>query len=142
MSNRTTLRVLLVLSMIGSGFSFLGYAVMAAAMPAVQAAFGQMQQQVPAELAVAYERLFAMPRLFFAVSAVLCALSLLGVTLMWRLRRAGFHCYALAQLLLLIVPVLFLGKEFLGLGDIMFTALFVAAYYFLFKSLGKEEAEG
>jgi hypothetical protein len=55
---------------------------------------------------------------------------------MWKLRRSGFHFYAIAQLLMLVLPLLFMGKGFLGLGDVMFTALFLLIYYLQLKSLG------
>ena len=53
-----------------------------------------------------------------------------------KLRRSGFHFYAIAQLLMLVLPLLFMGKGFLGLGDVMFTALFLLIYYLQLKSLG------
>ena len=55
---------------------------------------------------------------------------------MWNLRRIGFHLYTLSQLLVLVVTVLFLGKEHLLLGDVMFTLLFVIYYYFSLRRLG------
>ena len=54
---------------------------------------------------------------------------------MWNLRRSGYHCYAIAQLLMLALPLLFIGKGFLGLGDVMMTALFLVVYYLQLKRL-------
>ena len=135
-NNLTTLRVLLVLSMIGSGMSLLTYLMMACFLPQFREVYEANQQLFPEQLTTAYERMLEVPQLFYAASLVLYALSLTGVILMWKLRKSGFHCYALAQLLLLLLPVLFLGRAYLGLGDIMFTLLFVTAYYLLLKSLG------
>lgn len=59
-------------------------------------------------------------------------LSLLGVWLMWNLRRMGFGIYVVASLLGLLVPFAFLGFDlmtFIGLGVGGFiTVLFIILY--------------
>lgn len=59
-------------------------------------------------------------------------LSLLGVWLMWNLRRMGFGIYVVASLLGLLVPFAFLGFNlvtFIGLGFGAFiTVLFIVLY--------------
>lgn len=90
----------------------------------------------PAEMTVYLEQFFETPRSFFLCSALLYALSLTGVILMWNLRKIGFHLYTLAQLLVMLVTLLFLGRERLPLGDIMFTLLFITYYYIAFRNLG------
>ena len=128
MNKKVMLRVLLVLSYIGSGCSFVAYLITAFMMPQLREAVESNSALIPEAMQVAYERLFEMPRSYFAISAALYMLSLVGVSLMWKERPTGFHCYTLAQLLLLIVPLLFLGKGYLGFGDVMLTILFVVAY--------------
>lgn len=90
----------------------------------------------PSELTVYVEQLLETPRSFFFCNALLYALSLTGAILMWNLRKGGFHLYTLAQLLVMIVTLLFLGRERLPLGDIMFTLLFVVYYYMALRNLG------
>lgn len=90
----------------------------------------------PAEMTVLVEQFFETPRSFFLCSALLYALSLTGDILMWNLRKIGFHLYTLAQLLVMLVTLLFLGRERLPLGDIMFTLLFITYYYIAFRNLG------
>ena len=87
-------------------------------------------------MTVYLEQFFETPRSFFLCSALLYALSLTGVILMWNLRKIGFHLYTLAQLLVMLVTLLFLGRERLPLGDIMFTLLFVIYYYLALRNLG------
>lgn len=135
-SSLTTLRILLVLSYIGSGFSMLAYLMFALLMPQMQQVVAENPGLLPDQFVTAYERLFEVPRLYFLAIALLNFISLVGITLMWRLRPSGFHCYTLAQLLLLILPLLFLGKGYVGIGDIMFTVLFIALYYFTLRRLG------
>ncbi len=90
----------------------------------------------PSEMTVFVEQLFETPRSFFLCSALLYGLSLAGVILMWNLRKSGFHLYTLAQLLILLVTLLFLGRERVPLGDIMFTLLFITYYYVALRNLG------
>jgi hypothetical protein len=87
-------------------------------------------------MTVFVEQLFETPRSFFLCSALLYGLSLAGVILMWNLRKSGFHLYTLAQLLILLVTLLFLGRERVPLGDIMFTLLFITYYYVALRNLG------
>ena len=56
--------------------------------------------------------------------------------LMWQLRKNGFHCYTLAKLMLMLMPLLFLDRSYVGFGDMMMAVLFIVYYFFLMKSLG------
>ena len=76
------------------------------------------------------------PRRSHRAMAALSLMSVVGCVLMWNIRRSGFHFYAIAQLLMLVLPLLFLGTGYLGLGDVMFTALFLLVYYLQLKGLG------
>ena len=66
-------------------------------------------------------------------------LEVLGAALMWQLRWGGFHCYALARLLLLLLPLLFLGRGFVGIGNIMMALLFIVVYFLLMRQLTANE---
>ena len=134
--NPTTLRILLVLSIIYGSMMFLTGILMAVALPSLDAVYRANQSLMPAEMFTMWKRMAAIPRLLYAAMAALGAMSVVGCVLMWNLRRAGYHYYAIAQLLMLVLPLLFLGKGFLGLGDVMFTALFLFIYYLQLKSLG------
>lgn len=133
------LHVVLVLSIIGSGMQLLSNFVMGAFGPWVMAAYQGMASSMPDEVSIMYETLFNTPRAMFVCLAVLYSISLAGVILMWRLRKSGFHLYTLAQLLILVVPVLFMGRTYIAMGDIMLTVLFVAYYFFALKRLGAFE---
>ena len=84
------------------------------------------------------------PRTYYIGCALLYGLEVLGAAFMWNLRATGFHCYTLARLLLLIMPLLFLGRGFVGIGDVMFAILFIFVYWSLLRQLGafnKQEDE-
>ena len=125
MKPQTLLKVLLVMSIINASFSILSGGMMALFLPTLDRVYSAHP-----------EVLAQVPRPYYGVMALLAVLSLTGCLLMWKLRRVGFHCYLLAQLLMLLMPLLFLGKGAMGLGDIMFTALFAFYYWRLLKTLG------
>ena len=135
MSNRTLFRVLLVITMVWAGLSCFAYLMMALMMPSMQTIYEQNPGMMPEEFTVQIKRLFEVPRGYYAGAGLLYALELLGAAFMWRLRWTGFHCYTLARLLLLLLPVLFIGKGFLGVGDIMMALLFIVVYYLLLRQL-------
>jgi hypothetical protein len=68
------------------------------------------------------------PRDFFVVSFFLSAFSVLGAIFMWNLRKIGFHLYTLAQLIYLVIPLLYFGGDTNPLLSIVITALFVYLY--------------
>ena len=68
------------------------------------------------------------PRDFFVVSTILSALSVAGALFMWNLRKIGFHIYTAAQLINLVIPMIYFGGETNPLLNIMVTALFVYLY--------------
>ena len=133
--SKTGLCILLVLSIIYGSLMFFSSAVMALALPAISGIYSAHPDLLPAEMLTAWERMAAIPRPFYAAMAFFGALSVTGCILMWNLRRSGYHCYAIAQLMMLVIPLLFLGKGYLGIGDIMFTALFLFIYYLQLKRL-------
>ena len=139
MKYKTLFHVLLVITMVWCGISVLSYLMMAAMMPTMQEVYSQSQASLPEEWAVAMQRVFDVPRGYYAGAGLLYLLELLGAIMMWRLRWSGFHCYTLARLLILALPVLFIGRSYLGIGDIMMALLWVAMYYMLMRRMTAEE---
>ena len=146
MKPQTLLKILLVLSMITAGSSFLdcfNIAFLPALyeqIPAMMAQYGFDEHATGAMKRMVEIRL-ALPQGYHLALGALWTLSFVGCLLMWKLRRAGFHCYTLAQLLLLLLPALFLGKSAEILGDAMFAALFIFCYWRLLKTLGVFSAD-
>ncbi|MBQ3948954.1 MAG: hypothetical protein II661_00625 [Bacteroidales bacterium] len=127
---------MLVLSFIGSGVSFLSNFMTGAILPFAKTMYESGSMTFPSEMTVYVEELLETPRSFFFSSALLYGLSLTGAILMWNLRKSGFHLYTLAQLLILLITLLFLGREHVALGNIMFTLLFIIYYYIAMRNLG------
>lgn len=135
-TRKRTLRIILVLSIIGSGLSCLSHLMMGAMLPAMRTMFYSGAFPYPQEVTVMMEQMFETPRPYYLCCALLYAMSVTGAVFMWNLRKSGFHLYTLAQLLVMLVTLLFLGKERLPLGDIMLTLLFITYYYIALRALG------
>ena len=136
MKPTTILKVLLVLSIINASFSILGEGMMALFLPTldrIYAAHPEVLEEF--HMTATWEVMSQVPRPYYGAMALLAGLSLAGCLLMWKYRRVGFHCYTLAQLLMLLLPLLLLGKGAVGLGNVMFTVLFVAYYWVLLKRI-------
>lgn len=136
MNNKTLLNVLLVLTFIFAGISCLSYLFIALNQSWLSGFYAANRSLLPDEIYTATQSMLERPRGFFAALAALYALEIGGGVLMWNLRPSGWHCYILARLLLILVPLLFIGKGAMGIGDIMMAALFIFVYWHLLKQLG------
>jgi hypothetical protein len=80
------------------------------------------------ELRPALMQLFSNGRLFFIAGFVFSFFSLLGAVKMWKLQKIGFHFYTISQIILLMLPLLFVkGAGFQGY-EFFITAMFVTMY--------------
>lgn len=132
-----SLRSILVLSILGSGLSAFSYLGMGLNMQALSVMY--QSAQAPEYMKGMMEMLLNVPRMFFVLQGLLYLISFIGAIFMWKLRRVGFHCYTLSQLCMLVVPVLFLGRSFLNIGDLMLTLLFVGFYFVMFRKIAAIE---
>ena len=139
MQRKTLFHILLVITFIFAGLSAFAYLVTAATLPQMKDIYDQSPTLLPEQFGVMMQQLLETPRGYFLGAGVLYLLEVLGAALMWRLRWSGFHCYTLARLLLLLLPLLFLGRGFVGIGDIMMALLFIAVYFLLMRQLSANE---
>ncbi len=79
---------------------------------------------------------FSIGRGYYFFEMLLFVASFIGVLMMWRLQKKGFHVYAIAQCLMLIVTSVFVTSKVGGFpfGPIFWTALFVFMYYPHYKN--------
>ncbi len=73
--------------------------------------------------------------IFFLVSGLLYAGSLVGAFLMFQLKKAGFHVYAIFQILLVLAPMYFMHLSGPGILDIIFSGIFILLYSSNLKSM-------
>jgi len=76
-----------------------------------------------------------LPPVYFLLLSILFAVSLYGVSRMWILKKTGFFIYAMAQLAILLLPVLWMGKAAFSAVALIFTLLFIGAYASQFSKL-------
>lgn len=140
--NRRTLHVLLVLSFINTGSWLLSHFALCISTDAMRQTMMDVynvmadKNQDLKSAVIMMERFFAVPQWYYLLCVLLEAASVVGMVLMWRIRKNGFHCYALSKLLLIMLPLLFLDRSFVAIGDIMIAVLFIVYYFFLLKALG------
>lgn len=135
MNPKLSLHIVLVLTFIGSGLSCLAYLMAGFFYDTFQHTLAVIAS-ANAEMAVSADLFAAFPRLLFIAQGVFYGISLLGAIAMWNLSKSGFHAYTLSQLVLLALPMVFMGKAYFAIGDAMLTLLFVTYYYFSLRRLG------
>ena len=77
----------------------------------------------------------AVSRVSYLLMALLFAASFYGVLQMWRLQKKGFHIYAIAQILMLIVTAVFVTSvtgDSMN-GPIVLTVLWIGLYYIYYR---------
>jgi hypothetical protein len=117
------LTILCILTFIGSGISAFGFFIVSVDFETSIKLLKAVYADMP-ETAIILQA----PHDFFIISFFLSAFSILGAVFMWNLRKLGFHIYTSAQLIYLVVPLLYFGGDSNPMFNILFTALFVYLY--------------
>ena len=70
---------------------------------------------------------------------LLSVVALLGVIMMWQLKKAGFYLYAAARVLLILVPFVFIGYNLISIlifsSGLIFAVLFIVLYSLNLKEM-------
>ena len=75
---------------------------------------------------------------YYLILMVLFIASLIGVVMMFKCNKRGFHIYAIAQICMLIASSVFVYPKQSNSSltfDLFFTAIFILLYYLYFKRL-------
>jgi hypothetical protein len=123
--NLILLKILCVFSFIGSGLGFLSFGVILLAYGYFTSNLSLIPLEQNREL---IELLLSGGRPFFALSALFYGISFSGVFLLWKMKRIGFHLYAVSQILLLIVPLVYVKGYPMSPGTIFLSVLFIIGY--------------
>jgi len=65
---------------------------------------------------------------YFLLSSVLYALSILGVYYMWHLFKKGIHFYTIAQISLILLPLIFIDSNLSVIPGLLLSGAFVLLY--------------
>jgi len=140
--NLRSLHVLLIFSFIITGSQFIWEIMGIAGMfPKISEFYANNPSEYNDIFNIKMEQEMAVPQWYNILRALLDLTSSVGLVLMWRLRKNGFHAYTLSKLLLMLLPLLFLDRSYVGIGDIMIAVLFIVYYFFLMKGLGAFNGE-
>jgi hypothetical protein len=128
--NLVLLKVLCVFTFVGSGLGAFSYGIIGI----VHSYFSENLSLIPDEQnRELIGMLLAAGRTFFFLNAILYAISLFGAILLWKLKKAGFHLYTASQMLLLILPLLYIKSFPANVFSVFLTFLFVLGYFGFLK---------
>lgn len=133
-SRLRTLHIVLVLSLVANGLNAFSYFIMS--FQGVRDMMRDNMQLIPEVMHETYEFMLSIPSAFYIASAIFYIIAFVGCLIMWRPRGIGFHYYTLAKLLLIGTPLVFIGRQYLNLGDLMMSLLFIVYYFISLRSLG------
>ena len=120
------LSALCILTFIGSGTAFL-------ACFAASLLFGQVSGIIIKFSS--WHSTDSVSPLYFKLLMALHAVSLTGAIRVWKLHRDGYFLYLFAQLMILIIPSLWINFHAFSVTNAIFTAVFIAGYTINFKYL-------
>ncbi len=124
----TLLTVLAVLSFIGGGMSIFSNAFLYFYNDEVKQLVESGALQSFSDMNLNLDLLLSISKDFFLLQALTNILSVFGVYLMWNLNKAGFHFYTIAQIILLIIPKLYLPGLPFPWFELSLSLLFVYLY--------------
>ena len=134
-----SLRFVLILSIINGISCFFGYLMLGINLDTLSQTYNEKIELFPDYMRASTEMMLRLPRMFDILTGLLFGMSFIGCLMMWKIRRTGFHLYTIAQLLIIIVSLLFVGKEFSNVGSLMMTALLVVFYLIMQKVFTSRE---
>jgi hypothetical protein len=70
----------------------------------------------------------AISPIYFTLFMALSAVSLVGAIRMWKMHRDGFFIYTISQIIILFIPVIWLGWNAFSVTGAIFTVVFVVGY--------------
>ena len=71
--------------------------------------------------------------LYFAMLMAAFSISLTGVIKLYRMQQAGIYFYLVAQTIILILPVVWLGSNAFSVTNVLFTTVFSAVYLYYIR---------
>ena len=89
------------------------------------------------QMETAMAAFFAPGKFYYLFTALLYIGSFFGVLYMWRMQKKGFHYYAIAQILILIVAALmyFGATGTSPWSSVIFTAVFIGLYFVYYRKV-------
>jgi len=118
------LKILCIFTFIGSGLAMFSYLFTFLLFDEMQMMMEDMVEEYPG-----IEEIFSGGKQFFLTGFILYSVSFAGALQMWKLRKIGFHLYAVAQIFILILPVIMIKSYQLPFIGLLLSSAFVFGYY-------------
>jgi len=122
------LTIICILTFIGSGASSSSFLMIFSSYDEVLPLMEELASSFPA-----IKPMIEAPRSFFLAGFLFYLFSLVGASLMWKLKKAGFHFYTGAQIMIVLLPVFFIKDFPFPIFDALISASFIALYYSCYK---------
>ncbi len=124
------LKILCILTFIGSGLSLVSNTIMFFTIDIIKAYFENGDFNFLAENMdlTALELLITVNPYYFLIQTLVFAASIYGAYLMWSLKKMGFHIYTISQLVLIILAQVFLPALPFPLFELMLSLIFITFY--------------
>jgi len=131
------LSVLCILSFVGGGLSIFSNLLIWSLFDQVKEYFnnGAMQQIFGEQIDLSF--IVSLNPNFFLWQIILYSISVYGVILMWNTKAYGFHVYSISQIVLLIIPEIFIPNLPFPLFEILLSLVFILLYYKNLKEIGR-----
>ena len=118
------LKILCILTFIGSGLAIFTFSLTFLLYDEMIAVVDELDGQYPE-----IKEVFSGGKRFFLTGFILYSISLAGARQMWNMRKIGFHLYTVAQIFILVLPVIMLKSYQLPLLSVLVSIVFVWGYY-------------
>ena len=124
------LKILCILTFIGSGLSLISNSIMFLTIDIIKAYYENGDFDFISENMdlSALELLISVNPSYFILQALIFGISIYGAYLMWNLKKAGFHVYTVSQLILIIISQIFLPDLPFPIFELMISLVFITFY--------------
>ena len=124
------LKILCILTFIGSGVSFISNSIMFLTIDIIKAYYENGDFDFISESMDlgALELLVSVNPSYFILQALIFGISIYGAYLMWNLKKVGFHVYTVTQLILIIISQIFLPDLPFPVFELMISLVFITFY--------------
>lgn len=124
------LRVLCILTFIGSGLSLVSNSIMFMVIGTVRDYYeqGKFDYLILDMDTNVLEILLSVNASFFLFQGALFALTIYGAYLMWNLKKLGFHIYTIAQISILILSQIYMPELPFPTFELIISLIFVTLY--------------
>lgn len=122
------LTVLCILTFIGSGMSMMANGLLFLTIEPVKQLLEQESTYSFLGTEINMDFLLEISPVFFLLQSLTLLVSIIGATQMWNLKKTGFHLYTISQILLLILPKLFINGLPFPMLELLISTTFVYLY--------------